>query len=948
MKSTNDLNGLLNKENQINGVVPFWFINHFPEEVEIRKQVREMAEKNCKGVMVHPRDGLLGGYLNSHWQKTMEWIIDEAKKQGVKVWLYDELHYPSGPVGGQIFDVCPGTAMQSLELVSESGQKPSETFDKVLEYDGKYLCFNIQYQRQYPDYLNKDDMKEFVRLSYTWYADRFKQDFGTTIPGEFTDNSCANFGYFRRSIPWTGKMPELFREKTGYDLDAVIPSLFLQTENSALHRIIFWRFLNDLYLETFIIPIEEECEKNGIGATGHYCIETGVSEHVRQLGDRFDQKQHQQIPGVDMLGHRTWEGLENFPMNTASAMVAMTSSPAYFLHDSSALCECLGLSMEWAMTLAETRRLTGTLAALGIDIFVPHGVYYSIAEHRKRECVPDFYHNTMWEYFGDWAKWIGKVASLTTHADEHLADIALLYPVTSQQASIEVGVGERWHDQGERCLKIDRLWSATGNLLVKNAIPFEIISEDILSNAKVCGRELQITLPNGNTHKLHTVVLVSSWIIGDKAYAKLQEFAQAGGCILSEGETLSAVFNGKEINAVTPAPDFYAEAYAVDTEEELEKTSFVSTLQKNQTTCRVKLSGGKFSLVKKEWIKDGHYFALIHNFTRNKIENVEILCDFSPVIVNLDSNEQYRAKNTKIVKTFTYGETLLLTDCEGDLPEWTAADAAIPTQVVTIAPDQWNVKMEGPNVLILREMKCQSLLTPATHRLFTWEFEIESMPGSLGLAMELEPTLTEMNNGLHPFARIQQCGGISARCNVEVNGNKVTNFDFGERFDRWICESDITPFIKRGKNIVTLTLGDSLHHQNLAFPEPILITGPFGVVDGKITGPPETLPSPVWHGTSLENYSGKMSYTAKIKIPESMRNKTLELVFHNVREILDVTINGEKTGSRYMTPWRYAIPEKFAGMEELELTLQISNTPANRWQTPLPSGVTGGMELHSF
>lgn len=91
-----------------------------------------------------------------------------------------------------------------------------------------------------------------------------------------------------------------------------------------------------------------------------------------------------------------------------------------------------------------------------------------------------------------------------------------------------------------------------------------------------------------------------------------------------------------------------------------------------------------------------------------------------------------------------------------------------------------------------------------------------------------------------------------------------------------------------------------------------------------------------------------MSYTAKIRIPESVRGKTLELLFHDVREILDVFINGEKIGTRYMMPWRFSIPEKFAGSEELELTLQISNTPANRWQTPIPSAVTGSIELHSF
>ena len=165
-------------------VVPFWFVNHYPVEEELRRQIRDFARLNFGGVMVHPRDGLLGGYLNRHWEKTIAVILDEAKKQGLQVWLYDELHYPSGSAGGRLREKVPEAVMQSLELVYEAAEPPSGQFDKLLPFNGKYLGFKIRRQEEYPDYLDGRAMAEFVRLSYTWYADRFKADFGTVIPGE--------------------------------------------------------------------------------------------------------------------------------------------------------------------------------------------------------------------------------------------------------------------------------------------------------------------------------------------------------------------------------------------------------------------------------------------------------------------------------------------------------------------------------------------------------------------------------------------------------------------------------------------------------------------------------------------------------------------------------------------------------------------------------------------
>ena len=45
---------------------------------------------------MHARVGLNTPYLSEEWFKLVAACADEAKKQGMKAWLYDEDRWPSG------------------------------------------------------------------------------------------------------------------------------------------------------------------------------------------------------------------------------------------------------------------------------------------------------------------------------------------------------------------------------------------------------------------------------------------------------------------------------------------------------------------------------------------------------------------------------------------------------------------------------------------------------------------------------------------------------------------------------------------------------------------------------------------------------------------------------------------------------------------------------------
>ena len=520
--------------------VPFWFINHYLLADVLRQQIREMAEKGFGGIMFHGRDGLRSGYLEKEWEDGLKWSIDESEKHGMSVWLYDENHYPSGPVGNAIFRKYPERTMMCLAVlheenvaagrefkfeipedidikfafaVSTDGQsRKLDTADQTVSIPGKkeFRWFNNSEQQMtilllhpvrempipgqyfpfYPDYLDAEVSAEFIEMTHKWYVDRFKDKMGNTIRGIFTDNSCFNFGRIRRSVAWTPKLVERFKQETGLELESILPGVFCRTERFQRDRLIFWQFMGDEYIRTFVHPIRDICERNQISSTGHYCLEDGLSEHIRQIGDRFDLKRGQTLACVDMLGREIGEDLFESEHQTTCANGRGTADAAYYSNGSRVMCECLGLMGGWKLDLGEIKRVTGFLAAQGIDIFVPHGLYYSIAGTRKWECIPDHLHNPMWNYYREWTDWISKISFLMAHSDR-TGGVALLYPATSLRSHIDVGVksdppgGIPASDCGTICDLIDFTFRTTTNNLVKNNIEFDIIDEHLLQQADI-------------------------------------------------------------------------------------------------------------------------------------------------------------------------------------------------------------------------------------------------------------------------------------------------------------------------------------------------------------------------------------------------------------------------------------------------------------------------------
>ena len=121
---------------------------------------------------------------------------------------------------------------------------------------------------------------------------------------------------------------------------------------------------------------------------------------------------------------------------------------------------------------------------------------------------------------------------------------------------------------------------------------------------------------------------------------------------------------------------------------------------------------------------------------------------------------------------------------------------------------------------------------------------------------------------------------------------------------------------------------------------PPILFGHFGVQDGQIIMPPQTLPFPRWDGTILERYSGALLFEAPIDIPSQLRGHRIRLTLNGVREIAQVFADG-RVQTAVKPPFVFEISP-----ECKMLRLRLVNTPSNLWEEPLPSGVTGALVWH--
>ncbi len=343
-----------------NKIFPFLW-HHGESEDLILREIEKIYNCGIRSFCVESRPH--PDFCGERWWKDMGFILQEAKKREMQVWLLDDKGYPSGSANNAVerhpelqqtnvmlthMDVCGPLSCGKI-LLSVYGKEdklvaalafPSigdkidfysgvdvtdKVFDKVLYWDvpeGAWRVFGIFTSKKtkawnFVDILNPKSTALMIEEIYQPHYDHFSDYFGNTFVGFFSDeprfgNGTSEGVYV--TAPWhfrgLGKMgmahpwsDEILSCISPLDYRVLI-SLWLNLEipECAEFRIRYMNFITDKFSENFSGMLGKWCEEHGVLYSGHIIEDLGAhSITCCSAGHYFKSTTGQAIAGIDII-----------------------------------------------------------------------------------------------------------------------------------------------------------------------------------------------------------------------------------------------------------------------------------------------------------------------------------------------------------------------------------------------------------------------------------------------------------------------------------------------------------------------------------------------------------------------------------------------------------------------------------------------------------------------
>lgn len=420
-------------------LMPFWFWNDELKHDEIVRQIADFEAHGVYGFVIHPRIGLPEdtGWMSPKLLAAMRVALEEAKKRGMYVLLYDEGMYPSGSSAGQVAEKNPrfaarGFAMQELaDDVQDADvpQHPEPLWDLITVLkrpNGKriavyerptdgwirglhYLKEGTPEQRDFHpkagDILSADAAACFRELVYDRYFQEFHEYFGSPVIGIFTDEPCyLGRGFPKGMVPGNAQALKKVSERLGYDFTPYLADLwFSDTPESEVRRLAYHRAIHHVLIEVYYKPLSEWCAQHGVALCGHPDSSADlVSEATFQ------------IPGQDLVWSMVKPGAKalNGPDSTVSKVASSAMTHFGRTRNLNELYGAYGHDMPFE----EIRWLANWTLVRGQNLLVPHAFYYSIRGPRFHECPPAVGPNAPWwnDGFREYADACRRISWLNT------------------------------------------------------------------------------------------------------------------------------------------------------------------------------------------------------------------------------------------------------------------------------------------------------------------------------------------------------------------------------------------------------------------------------------------------------------------------------------------------------------------------------------------------------
>ncbi len=580
-------------DNEQNYMLPFYW-QHGDHYETIPAEVERIYNSGCRAFCVESRPHK--EFAGEGWWRDMDLILSEAKKRDMQVWVLDDDHFPTGHAVGHIEKYHPdkrrwdlgerhvdvlGPVKDALLLTNEretaqilgiyaykrTGEGEvcdldtvidltncrNEKFVQVTLPEGMWRVFFFyktqEHERApyYIDLLSPDSVRVLIDAVYETHYEHYKEYFGNTLQGFFSDEPQFQNGWFSShasdpgmyehrlglpgmAYPWCEQVFVKMKEQLGYDPLPYLSAIWFDMGGKTPElRLAYMDAVTRLYRENFTRQIGDWCVAHGVQYIGHIIEDMGTHSRTGSgAGHYFRSLDGQHMSGIDIVLHQLMPGMSDY-IHTASThgnnadpeffdyvLCKLAPSLAHIAKDMKqrAMCEVFG-AYGWAESGSDMKWLLDHLLVRGVNHFVPHAFSPLFPDP---DCPPHFGadgKDPQYDAFSRLMSYGNKVSHLL-YGGTHIADAAILYT-----AELE------WMNTGNEALRMQ----TAAKILYDRNIDFDFLPIDTV----VGDKEMRLFAAEAENGKLKVgketykmLVVPVTPVMPDYLTEKLAAFEAAG------------------------------------------------------------------------------------------------------------------------------------------------------------------------------------------------------------------------------------------------------------------------------------------------------------------------------------------------------------------------------------------------------------------------------------
>mgnify|MGYP005835369203 CR=1 FL=1 len=910
--------------------VPFFVWNGEVTEAEIDAHLADFKAAGAGGVFIHPRPGMITPYLDNRWFELCRYAVEQGKKLGLEVWLYDENSYPSGFAGGHVPAEMPESWNEGQGLVlrrmAELRLDPAKKYPVVLrrtsggfaEVDpaaesgraGDYYAFELAFYEKTPwyggfsyvDLIRPGVTGKFIEVTMRGYERTIGAEFGRTVPGVFTDEPHIRPPVGKNGIRWTPDLFEQFSARWGYDLKPLLPCLLEETGDWRRVRHNYYQLLLELFIDRWSKPWYRYAESKNLKWTGHYWEHEWPNP--ANGPDNMAMYAWHHVPSIDMLFNQFDEGVNAQFGNVRS--VKELASVANQLGRGRTLSETYG-GAGWELRFEDMKRLGDWEYALGVNLMNQHLSYQTIAGARKHDYPQSFsYHEPWWKHYGTLGDYFGRL-SLALSSGEQVNRILVIEPSSSAWM---------YAASHPRMREIGSAFQAFVTRLESMQVEYDLGSENIISDRGrvdgprfAVGRrayDLVILPPGLENLNSPTVELLAGYLRnGGRVLAFCDAPVRVDGEQSDTVAELAAQNDERWIRAAAPGDAAAAPLLASD---------FIA------------VTGKLFHHRRK--LSDGDLLFIV-NSSLEAPASASLKLPGGAMKLNALTGavEPFDASRIELAPG---GSLLIYTS-----PRLAHASHEAPSPAFApVDGGPLEVRRAGPNVLTLDY--CDLTLGGATERGLYYYFAQEKVFKHFGFAGNPWNTAVQYKTSILDRNHFAPDSGFSAAFRFEiapgtpraglravierpslwmvaVNGHTVSARPGEWWLDRAFGVYDIGEYAVEGANDITLTARPMSIHNEV---EPVYILGDFAMEShaaGWRLTPPHTLATGAWKEQGLPFYSHEVSYARTYELEKGDCARVRLGQWGGT--VAEVRVNGKPAGLIAWQPYeldisRFVVPGK--------------------------------------